>query len=646
MNYKNLHLIFWFTFFSTFCFGSELVIEVTTDKYPNETSWKVFDTNKNLIHQNGTLLKNITYRDTLEVPADACYFWRIYDVYGNGMSNGTPPGDYKVYLDGALVASCENPNFGDSISVYGLGTGCVSSDVSLESLDFSSQQAFNPFDVTFSVLNFGSGNIESLLIGYDLGGWEQEPVLLEGLSIEFGEQVQLSFPEKLQFTTSGEVIFSLRVEKVNGTVDLNLNNNSLTKTILVADGYWQKPMHEEFTANWCGPCALANPKLKATLDQFPGQYSLIKYQYLNDSYFHVDGGRMATFYGVAGVPSMYINGNYFYPGDYTPEEFLTHKGQVTPVSLILNPMAIGDSVFVNVNIAATENFTSKAYLRLAVVENITTGNVGTNGEEEFENVFMKFLSNWGGDEIGQLTSGQSVTLTFKTKMSDTFVEEMNDLSVVGYLFYKNAYEVLQSEMVAVPYTPAAPVISFSIANGSVDIDTVLNLTIESDKPLIHSNGTEITDIQPVISFKENNGEGIDVAFTGSISNTKKTITITPVSNLKPNTEYFIQLSGVKSDEGIEVSDATLSFTTKNTVGITNIAQNNLQIFPNPANNLLTLNSLCSTEATILDAAGKTVMAKALEVGFNSWEISNLKAGGYFIKVTVENQSTFYKIIKY
>ena len=49
MNYKNLHLIFWFTFFSTFCFGSELVIEVTTDKYPNETSWKVFDTNKNLI---------------------------------------------------------------------------------------------------------------------------------------------------------------------------------------------------------------------------------------------------------------------------------------------------------------------------------------------------------------------------------------------------------------------------------------------------------------------------------------------------------------------------------------------------------------------------------------------------------------------
>lgn len=643
---KIFSFIFWFSLWQGVCLGNELIIEVTTDKYPNETSWKVFDTEKNLILENGTLLKNTTYRDTLDIPSEGCYFWRIYDSYGNGLSNGTPPGDFKIFLDGNLVAFCENPDFGDSLTIYGLGNGCVTTDVSLESLDFSENQAFNPFDVTFTVLNFGSETITSLLVAYEIGGWEYEPVLLDSLLVEFGQSKQLSLPEKLQLTTEGEAIFGFQILKVNGQEDLNLNNNFLQKNILVSRGYWKKPLHEEFTANWCGPCALANPVLKATFDQFPGQYSLIKYQYYNDTYFHADGGRMATFYGVSGVPAMYIDGSYFYPGDYTPEEFQMHIGQISPVLISLYPMAVGDSLFVEAILTSVENLSSDVYLRLAVVENTTSGNIGTNGEDEFENVFMKFLSNWAGDEVGQLQANQPVEFTFKTRMDDTFVEEMNDLSMVGYLFNKESYTIIQSEMVVIPYSPAAPVITFSIENGSETVEPDVTLTIESDKALVNLDNSEIDGIESIIDFNESNPEGPNVAFTGTISDTKKTITLTPVSPLKPNTKYVVGLSGVKSDEGIEVTNATIGFTTKPAVVVLCNENQQLTIFPNPVSNVLYLQSKASIEASLTDVSGRILRPLESISGTVFWDLSGFQPGVYYVVTILESKKIYQKIIVY
>jgi hypothetical protein len=61
-----------------------------------------------------------------------------------------------------VVATCANPNFGDSISVYGLGNGCTLFDVALDELTFAAVQAFNPFDLTFNMVNFGSVPVYSI----------------------------------------------------------------------------------------------------------------------------------------------------------------------------------------------------------------------------------------------------------------------------------------------------------------------------------------------------------------------------------------------------------------------------------------------------------------------------------------------------
>jgi hypothetical protein len=623
--------------------ANELVIEVTTDKWPKETSWILFDTDQNEVKKNGILLRDTTYRDTVQLDENSCYYWTIYDTYGNGLSNG--PGNYRIYLDGVLVDSCQNPDFGYSISVYGLGSNCVALDAAITELTFLPTQQFNPFDLTFDVFNFGSEIITALDLVYSIDGVESDTISLSGLSISFGQKDSLAIPNKLQFLQSESHQIGLRITKANGLADQNTGNNYLEKTIQVEAGYRQKPMHEEFTANWCGPCALANPILKATLNQFPGQYSLIKYQGKGDTYYHSDGGYMETFYGELGYPSMYVNAINSNPGDYTPEKFESYLGILTNQFIIIDGNVKGDSVFASVNVNTLVDLNSVAFLRLAVIENITTGNIGTNGEEEFENVFMKFLSNKAGTEVGQLKAGADTTLSFSASLAETFIEEFTDLKAVAYLFYKNSYKILQSEMVDIPYAAAPPYITFNIQNGAVVVDTLTTIELVSDKKLFNSDGSEITDANPLITFKMDNNQGEEVSFNAVINSNKTAITVTPTQPLKPNTTYYLGLSGVQSQDGVEVTNATIIFTTEEAVGAPENPFASIQVYPNPVNNELHIISNSPMEISIADVTGRTVMANFNLNGNGSLDFSTFVSGFYFVQLTVNNQIKIFKVAK-
>lgn len=637
-------------FISTIIKANELVIEVTTDQYANETSWTLFDTEKNVIIVNGSLEKQTTYRDTIQLDASLCYYWTIYDSYGNGMSNGTPPGDYKVYFDGNLVAECADPNFGDSISVHGLGSNCLEYDVSVDELTFNSTQAFTPFDFTFNILNFGSSVINTLDVVYSIDGIDSETIVLDGLSIEFGQSVELSLPEKIQITEAGTYVMGIQVLKINGEDDGNTNNNSLIKNIEVKDGFWKTPMHEIFTASTCPPCKSGNEILDGVLELYnPTLYSLVKYQTnfpgYGDPYYTKDVGRMMGLYSVSSVPSLYVNLGGQYPHDYTVEKFENYLALLSEIGLEINVKAIGDSVFVNISIMSEKTQSSDLLIRLAVVEKITYDNIGSNGETEFHNVHMKFLSDWEGDRIGVLEAGKDVNLSYAESMFDTFVEEMDDLRVVAYVFKNNIYTILQSDMVDVPYSPAAPYVLFNIENESVAVDTLTTIEIISDKALQNIDGSEITDLTSVVSFIINDASEEQVPFTGTISTDNKTITIVPDNQLKANTNYSVELSGVQSNEGVEVVNAVTSFTTVKAVDINENPFNSFEIYPNPANDFITIKTGNNGIITIMDVAGKTIYTQSVQLGETIIDISNINSGLYLIKSEIRGKNNVIKFSK-
>ena len=92
----------------TCCFGDEIIVTVTTDIYPTETSWQLVD-------QNGVVVQSInagdltqsgtTYTWNFCPTSTDCYDFIINDTYGDGICCGYGNGSYSVTYNGVVVAS-------------------------------------------------------------------------------------------------------------------------------------------------------------------------------------------------------------------------------------------------------------------------------------------------------------------------------------------------------------------------------------------------------------------------------------------------------------------------------------------------------------------------------------------------------------
>lgn len=77
---------------------------------------------------------------------------------------------------------------------------------------------------------------------------------------------------------------------------------------------------------------------------------------------------------------------------------------------------------------------------------------------------------------------------------------------------------------------------------NVSVDTKITLTF--DTAVTKSNGTSIknSDIDDMVYIRKNSSSGSTVSFSGSISSSKKVITLTPDSDLNDDTKYYVVIS--------------------------------------------------------------------------------------------------------
>lgn len=636
-------LIFWvgiLLFVNVLTAQNQLVVQVLTDKYADETSWKLFDTNKNLIAERTAFSDTAIHADTLILDEANCYFWRIYDNYGDGMDAYGYPGDYKLFFNGAEIASCQDPNFGDSISVYGIGTTCANIDASVNKILLNDSISFSTFQIPFELLNYGSVEINTVEGVFKFDDGEAVAFEVDDLAIQFGKTDTILIPQPVQLLTAGNHTLTIEILSVNESTDEDQLNNLLSYDFYVNNGFWKKPMHEVFTANWCSPCAAANPIIDAVFENHPQEYSLIKYQYINDPYYTPNGGNMASFYSVSGVPDMRINGTYLYPGYYTEELFLSNAKEVSDIDLWLETQAVGDTVFATLQLKTQIEIEKNIFVRVAVVENTTIGNVGSNGEDKFHNVFMRFLTDWRGDDLGTLSPDTPINYELKGSMSFTNVEEMHDLSLVVYAFYDEPYEVIQSEMKAISYAPAAPQITFNIENNAVGIDTNTVIEIQSNKALFDADANEITNFENIIQFEANEEA---VGFEASIDETNKIITLTP-DKLEPATTYTLDINNMISSEGVGVENVSLKFTTINAASLHKTEAMNIKYFPNPVKNELYISTNCNGVVSIIALDGRLMFTKQIN-GSTSIDLSTCVPGIYLLEIANETSTITKRIVK-
>jgi len=291
------------------------------------------------------------------------------------------------------------------------------------------------FDVTYEILD-GTAVYSETLTVTDLAPLGEEAV---------------SFPAWTAIT--GQYAIEVNVD-LDG--DENPDNDMLSQTLGVASTLVPlKPLYEVFTSSTCGPCVYGNAVIDGVLEDNPGEYSLIKYQVnwpgYGDPYYTEEVGERVSYYGVSGAPDLYINADQNTPTGLTQSIFDEYASTESGLVIDVTEAVMDDDnvISVTAEFSGIINYAEGLTAYIVVVEKLTTGNVGTNGETEFHNVMMKMLPNSSGTTLGAIVPGTPLTISESFDMDETNMETPDDIAVIVIVQKDLDKSVIQSEMVNV-----------------------------------------------------------------------------------------------------------------------------------------------------------------------------------------------------
>lgn len=544
-----------------------LVIELTTNSDPEETSWVLFSVDDEIVDKRSDFLGQKTHFDTVLIDRDGCYYWELKDSRGDGFEGlgSSQDGDFKIYFNGNLVAQCEDPDFGSKFTVYNLGSNCSTNDIEVMGLNVTDNMYYGEFYFEASVKNTGAENFTSLTCCYSVNDIISDTIQIP-INIGIGKNGIIQHPIPVYFKTAEEVSVTFSVIDVNGQLDQKNENNSVTKQATVKDGYLKKPMHEVATSSTCGGCPAAAEWLGNLFKKQPGMYSAVKYQVWwpdpGDPYCvpKYAGPRIQKYYEINGAPTFVVNGevlaNY---GNYTEAVFNSNIGNTTNLGLEVEGFLYEDSVIVKVIMVSTVDVNLADHvLHTVIVENETTENIppwNHAGQTEFHYVLMEMLPDVDGVVLPNLKANEPYTITLRKSMKGTHIEEMDDLKAVVFIQNNESKEVIQSNMENIP-----TILSFSTNQAPLfDIDA--QITITCNELMRNLDNSLIDDFSNIIKIYESDDASKTVAYTASINDASNEIKVVPSENLAYNTNYTVSFTNVENSKNVILGELKSTFST-------------------------------------------------------------------------------------
>ena len=284
--------------------------------------------------------------------------------------------------------------------------------------------------VDMNVMNFGVTPITSIEASYEVSG--MEPVVQTfDVNLNSLDNTTLTFGVPATINVPGSYDVTLAINLVNGENDDMSENNVLEKTVAIPlDQVQRLPMIEHFSSSTCGPCVSVNNQMNTFCNNNPGRYTYTKYQ-MNwpgngDPYYTAEGGVRRTYYGVSGVPDIYLDGVGTNNAAVNQNTFNQHAAEPGYFDVRGSFTVEGNNIHIIADVMPYVSMEARVYV--AVNEKVTHNNVGSNGETAFHHVFMKMMPNGEGSVI-DFKAAAMERLEFTQDMSSTHVEEMDDLEV-------------------------------------------------------------------------------------------------------------------------------------------------------------------------------------------------------------------------
>jgi hypothetical protein len=416
-------------------------------------------------------------------------------------------------------------------------------DLGISSLDIK-RYSTSPVPVKGAVVNYGTTPITSFDLNWQIEDGPVHTTSITGLNLQLGSSYNFQADQNIVIDPGVHTV-SIFISNINNQAsDNNPENDIKLQQISVPfQTATRRPMFEQFTSSTCPPCATFNNSFfNNFINQNAESIALVKYQMnwpgAGDPYYTPEGGLRRVFYGVTGVPTLYVNGKLVANQSAAVNAALNEE-LAKPAFLDIEGKYFvqGNNLILKGNLMPYAQIWDVT-LHTIIVEGSTTGNVGSNGETIFHHVMMKMLPNANGSQA-TLTAFEEFPINYTQNMSSTFVEEMHDLKVVVFLQDNLTKEILQAGYF--DYYPAVIVENTNI-DGSIDqVDPSETIIINLSSAIYHEDGSEVTNesLQPLISFTKLAGKNNAVGFSATINDQKDQITIVPDDYLDFATSYNI-----------------------------------------------------------------------------------------------------------
>ncbi len=514
-----------------------------------------------------------------------------------------------------------NAVYFDDIEVFTIDVN----NAKLASIDMPENINSGNTNISFTVQNTGMEEITSFEAEYTIDGNTNSQIF--ETNIASNETKQFTFDQDI-YLTPAKYNVEVNILSVNNKTDEDMSNNTLTKEINVALGTTQRhPMIEHFSSSSCDPCVNVNNYMNTLTSNNSGKYTYVKYpaKYPTDIYNTPECDVRSNYYLVSGVPNVAFDGvnlgptavsQYQFDNSYNNPAFVNIKGAFDIEGKTIN---ITTDIMSYISLNKVKAFVS-------VNEKTTTGNVGSNGEKEFHHIMMKMLDNANGNDF-EVSLGEYKRLEFSYDMTNTNVEDMNDLEVAVWVQNLVSGEVFNSSFLYEYTDHPYPVQNLQLT----DTDNTLQITWdapETSTPTgynLYVNNELVANNTTELSHSIAKEDDLYVVEVVALYGNKKSVGLI-------KTSFAIEDEGNGNDTTSLVSNNESRFV----------------IYPNPVNDRLYIEAENEIEeVAVYDVYGRVQNLRNSETQKlrNSIDVSNLKSGIYFVEVKTKEGNIVRRIIK-
>lgn len=151
------------------------------------------------------------------------------------------------------------------------GTAAFTYDMEMMELDIPFYAALNDdIDIMGKAKNRGSETITSFDVSYTIDGGAAEVYSVTGVNIATGAIYDFTHGTPVSFSVEGSYAIEVTIENLNGNVDENPSDNTMTQSVGVVPFIpVKKVFGEEATGTWCGWCPRGAVALDYMAETYP-----------------------------------------------------------------------------------------------------------------------------------------------------------------------------------------------------------------------------------------------------------------------------------------------------------------------------------------------------------------------------------------